>query len=368
MKRNVGFDIVRSFAIIFVLVDHAEYFFRKPSMHTNILGVFGVLGVELFFVLSGFLIGKILLEEVVPGISWQTIRRFYIRRWLRTLPVYYALLSLFILIEIIVYKSSNLHLYHFVFLQNFFDREVEFFGVTWSLSIEEWFYLFLPVLFLVFQKKTNPPKTIFILLSIIIFAEIMLRFFVFNLSHPSFESVRKSIPLRFDSLLIGVLLITLKINSSSIYKKLNDWKVFSAGILFLSGLMLYYQYLYIHHVINNSLFFHTLGFTLISFAIACLFPFLENSIFLNKTITQKPYVVKAITTTSVISYSLYLIHLEVFIIFIVMLSKYINSFLLLIMAVATSFILSHIMYSYFEKPILDLRKKITIAQSPTPSV
>lgn len=126
MKRNFGLDIIRACAIIFVLLDHGWYFLRNPNVHVNILAVFGYIGVELFFVLSGFLIGQILLREFVGQMSSMLLKRFYIRRWFRTIPLYYALLFVFIVASSIVYGQWKFHPFHFIFLQNYFPKEIEF--------------------------------------------------------------------------------------------------------------------------------------------------------------------------------------------------------------------------------------------------
>ena len=93
--RNLGLDILRSVAIGLVLVAHALSFFtRWTAFDLNALYyVLGFLGVELFFALSGFLIGRILIETVLSERTWPSLRRFYVRRWLRTLPPYYLVLA-----------------------------------------------------------------------------------------------------------------------------------------------------------------------------------------------------------------------------------------------------------------------------------
>ena len=95
-SRNLGLDILRSVAIGLVLMAHSlTFFFRWTRLDLDAsYYVLGFLGVELFFVLSGFLIGRILIEDVLPERSWRSLGRFYIRRWLRTLPPYYLVLFL----------------------------------------------------------------------------------------------------------------------------------------------------------------------------------------------------------------------------------------------------------------------------------
>jgi peptidoglycan/LPS O-acetylase OafA/YrhL len=100
----------------------------------------GTLGVEIFFVLSGFLIGQILLRDFEQGVNFKKLLHFWKRRWIRTIPVYYLVLFLkFVLAPAI---GINI-IWYFLFLQNNIYG-IDFFGVSWSLVIEEWFYLLIP--------------------------------------------------------------------------------------------------------------------------------------------------------------------------------------------------------------------------------
>ena len=78
---------MRAMAIILVLICHSGL--ESPLMYQ-----LGFYGVELFFVLSGFLIGQIIIRDVLQRPSTKTLITFYKRRWLRTLPLYYMILLL----------------------------------------------------------------------------------------------------------------------------------------------------------------------------------------------------------------------------------------------------------------------------------
>lgn len=95
MRRNFGLDIYRSIAILMVLACHSFGFFYNGWFNaTPLIWALG-LGVEVFFALSGFLIGGILIRDIVeqpqPVSAPRRLFAFYIRRWLRTLPLYYLL-------------------------------------------------------------------------------------------------------------------------------------------------------------------------------------------------------------------------------------------------------------------------------------
>jgi len=243
-KRNFGLDIIRSIAIIMVVFGHyltvpfnelkisiidsnlKDYtFFYRLFMY-----ILGIYGVELFFVLSGFLIGKILINLFAKKTYKTHIITFYIRRWFRTLPLYYLFLLIYIFVFIIFPLKANVFyailskFKFFFFLQNFDKTAGNFYSITWSLVIEEWFYLLCPLVFAILHIiKTKPEKLYLSILKIIIFIAII-RFYFVLLTSCSFLGVRCTAPLRFDALLIGVWFSCLKINNKELYNKKDSKK------------------------------------------------------------------------------------------------------------------------------------------------
>ena len=117
--RNFGLDFIRATAILMVLVSHGRTFLPEFE-YRDYLGVFGFLGVELFFVLSGFLLGSILFKEfALRDYGFNTLKQFWIRRWFRTLPLYFifVLLNIFLLQHFFGQKEWSWT--YFLFLQNF---------------------------------------------------------------------------------------------------------------------------------------------------------------------------------------------------------------------------------------------------------
>ena len=103
----------------------------------------GVYGVELFFVLSGYLIGGILLRMAALRPGWRGWLVFMLRRWLRTLPLYFLWLAV---LALAWPPADDLpgHLLRYATLtQNLWRTMPDdgWFAVSWSLTIEEWFYL-----------------------------------------------------------------------------------------------------------------------------------------------------------------------------------------------------------------------------------
>lgn len=179
MKRIKELDGIRGLAILLVLAYH--YFYNGAVIESPLgnqllkflLG--GWSGVDLFFVLSGFLIVGILIDTKGSSNYFST---FYIRRALRILPLYYLLLALFLILPHFVsneelFKLSFPFWIYPLFAQNFFminfDFGTSWLGVTWSLAIEEQFYLLLPLLVL----KLNKRRLIHVFICLIAIAPIL---------------------------------------------------------------------------------------------------------------------------------------------------------------------------------------------------
>ena len=94
MKNNsrvFGLDILRALAILLVVTGHS-YYFLPASFKNNVLSVFPD-GVAIFFVLSGYLIGGILIRTLErDGAGFGNLLNFWVRRWMRTLPLYFLIL------------------------------------------------------------------------------------------------------------------------------------------------------------------------------------------------------------------------------------------------------------------------------------
>lgn len=138
---NLGLDIIRAAAIIAVLFSHAADWFLGAGRGTDIRAAYiGGAGVEAFFSLSGFLIGTILLRTLDRGLTLPALGRFWARRWMRTLPAYWVLIAAMCWwFGVVDWRSP-------VFLQSFVPKTqwAPLTPHTWSLVLEEWFYLFVP--------------------------------------------------------------------------------------------------------------------------------------------------------------------------------------------------------------------------------
>lgn len=351
MKRNFGLDLIRAISIWLVLLFHGGI--DSDLFLPNGLGGYGV---EVFFVLSGFLIGSILLKSLAKENSLKSIWQFWVRRWFRILPLYYLMVSLkffFIGPEI----GSNV-IYYFLFLQNHFYG-IGFYGVTWSLVIEEWFYLIAPIFLWLSLKFFIKEKTkLFIPIVGFIAGVILLRtYFVLALGR-DFNAIYGSVPLRLDSIFIGVLLAFIKQYLKNLYIRISTRSFFSLAFVGLFVLILINGYSYNQNVTALMMLNLCIGTTFFSVMVALLIPYFEN-IKVDFWDKKLPYLRKFITLTSLLTYGIYLIHP----IFLYSLRDNIfifNSHLLNIsVAILLSYIAAYLVYILFERPILMFRDKVT---------
>jgi peptidoglycan/LPS O-acetylase OafA/YrhL len=211
-------DGLRGFAILFVIIGHyaaaAEHAPLGFWVH-HILTAFAIgwSGVDLFFVLSGFLIGGILLDARA---SSHYFRAFYMRRVHRILPIYYLwtlLYGAFIADALWLlpggFPAAPKDLLqvplHLLFLQNMLYSLTPFawiwFSVTWSLAVEEQFYLVAPPLI----RFLSLPRLVFLLAGTICVAPV-LRSLVFRYWSEGNHAAAFAMPCRADALALGVLL------------------------------------------------------------------------------------------------------------------------------------------------------------------
>lgn len=217
-ERIPQLDGIRGVAILLVLCWHyfAGVKFQPANAFLqclkNILSL-SWSGVDLFFVLSGFLIGGILMDHRE---SKNYFKVFYIRRICRIFPMYFILLFGFLLLKSVIDHNNNpgadwlfggFHsLWPYVtFVQNFYMSIGELLrppslAVTWSLSVEEQFYLILPFALWTLPHKKVPHVCLFLIVSApVIRTFIMVQPYIHN------SAAFVLLPSRLDSLLIGVL-------------------------------------------------------------------------------------------------------------------------------------------------------------------
>lgn len=308
--RIYGLDILRALSILFVVYTHGTYMLASIAP-LWVLNLPTLDGVTMFFVLSGFLIGGILVKtlESRPA-NRKTLMNFWIRRWFRTLPAYYL-----VLVFLVVYHAafSDLEVSdvasYFVFLQNVAWPHPAFFPEAWTLAVEEWFYLLVPfLLFALVGLGMAPRRAVLGVVVLVIAGSLVVRYGRFV----SMESVnffqwdlqfRKQVITRLDSLIFGVLGAWLSYYYADLWYRYRKW-AFALG----AAMLLLYKTTFVLMITRDwslGLYFCVISFTLVSCGIFLLLPLLSH------IRHGSGLWCRVITFISLVSYSMYLIHFNV---------------------------------------------------------
>ncbi|MFA6149731.1 MAG: acyltransferase [Chitinophagaceae bacterium] len=349
-------DGIRGIAILLVLFAH----FCRFQPFTK-LAEGGWIGVDLFFVLSGFLITGILLESKEKA---NFFKNFYARRTLRIFPVYYLLLV--VLLLIIPFTGIKLpegydyflkvKLFYFLYFQNnlpTFDGwpPNEMLSHLWSLAIEEQFYLIWPLVIYFCNKK----QIIFFSV-IVILASILLRY-----SNPEVTFAYFSSLTRFDGLILGgIVAIMIRFHK----KVLEQFAplVFIAVIIGLGYALWNTQWKFS----NSNYYFIRWGYTAISIFWCCILVFSFSAGRFSRLVNLL-YNNRFIKYCGKISYGLYLFHMVIYGFFAGTLVSFFRSFkienldehglLVSICILVMTFMVSMFSFKFFESPILKLKAR-----------
>lgn len=157
-ERVLGLDLLRLLAVVMVLTSHMPYATDEVSALLRCYQWFGKYcgsyGVDLFFVLSGYLVSGLLFKEYQTNRSLSVVR-FYARRAWKIYPSFYVLLAVTAVMQVYVVKwlpPTSALLSEALFLQCYVKP---FWNHTWSLAVEEHFYLVMPLLLAVLVRL-NP--------------------------------------------------------------------------------------------------------------------------------------------------------------------------------------------------------------------
>ncbi|MES2017176.1 MAG: acyltransferase [Pseudomonadota bacterium] len=210
--RNHGLDTLRALAIVLVVLHH-YVLFVSGSDTFGWLGSIGWVGVDLFFALSGYLIGNQIFAGLRAGNGF-SLPRFYARRLLRTLPNFYVLVALYYLWPGFRHDAPLLPLWKFLtFTQNINLTPGTAFSHAWSLCIEEQFYMLLPALALLLAALRWPLRWTWALVALTFAAGMAIRYQLWNTyvgEGGYFKYIYYSTFCRFDELVAGVVLALLK--------------------------------------------------------------------------------------------------------------------------------------------------------------
>ncbi len=362
-KRIFGLDLMRAIAILMVVCSHLLWI--VPDMRgitRKLFSVFGILGVDVFFVLSGFLIGRILYKMyTTTAFSFKDVRYFWLRRWFRTLPNYYLTLIINIIVAVYIGNQLPDHLWRYgFFLHNFATQLPWFYPESWSLSVEEFAYIIGPLLLyliLLFRKNASRSLLFFQVTLLILVLFILSKLYYSH--HQEIRHMRhwtlnvKSIVIyRIDAIYYGVLAAYISIEWSKMWTKLKYVACF-VGVFTLIAInfLIPLKSWYIDYYPD---FWNVWYFIIKSVSIALCLPLLSE-------MRSAPNWFKVpVTYISILSYAIYVFHYSI----IMQLMKYfipsetmagLDLVIYILVYLLIVFVVSYAVYRFFEKPMTDLR-------------
>jgi peptidoglycan/LPS O-acetylase OafA/YrhL len=237
MNYIQGIDGLRAVAVLSVIMFHSYFFF--PSG--------GFVGVDIFFVISGFLISKIIYKEIQAGEF--SLSNFYKRRMKRILPALYFMLFASALIAYIIMLPEDIHFLNkslkkiVLFISNlFFMNETEYLGPkifemtylnSWSLSVEEQFYFVWPLLFVLLLKLSRK-FLLFFMIVVIIFSFVLPELLIFTHNTGPGLVYYYSAIARSGELLTGAFIAIFVSDKIEFYKKFLPMNLIaSIGLIFI---------------------------------------------------------------------------------------------------------------------------------------
>lgn len=366
-QKIFGLDFMRVLAILLVLAAHCLWIFEEhQSFLTKAISFSGFMGVELFFVLSGYLIGGGMYRIFCDSdFNFQKVRRFLKRRSLRILPSYYLILTINILLAFLLGMSVEAEWKYYFFLQNFKDPMLPFFPESWSMPIKEIPYFIIPLLLLpiggIFRGANRTvvfTLVIFLLYLSAIFLKLQYHWHCGS-SQTGLQwngGLRSVFCFRYDAVLTGVLFYIFREKSRSF------WNRQKIPMLWL-GIALFFASAYLigfagWSVKTHPFFWNVLFLPVLSLASALSLPYFaqwENA----SALLDRP-----VTFVGNISYSIYLVHYSLVL---WLMKHYFPTaglsvpmlFFYMFAYIAITFLLSWALYIFFERPVLRWRMQIT---------
>jgi peptidoglycan/LPS O-acetylase OafA/YrhL len=256
-SRNHSLDVLRGIAILLVLGRHAPYVEYSPYL--NLWFRIGWSGVDLFFVLSGFLISGLLFTEFKRS-GTIDVKRFWIRRGFKIYPAFYTLGSF--LVAISLFRTGRVPralLGDVFFVQNYLPHITDH---GWSLAVEEHFYLMLPLFFAALmwiERKSCDPFRAIPLTSLALTIICLGMRISASSNHALWDQIAYPTHLRIDALLLGVTLgYYFHFQSLQVRRR---WLIMLCGCLLLLPAFAFG---------TGSIFTATVGLTMTSLGYACI--------------------------------------------------------------------------------------------------
>jgi peptidoglycan/LPS O-acetylase OafA/YrhL len=274
-RRANGLDTLRASAIALVFMYHYMVFgSREPTF--GWASVVGWVGVDLFFVLSGYLIANQLFAGMVRG-ERLSLPRFYARRALRTLPVFWLVLALYFLLPTWMGGRTPPPLWRFLsFTQNLGLRPGTAFSHAWSLCIEEQFYLVLPIVLVAGWRLRARLAHGWALLAALITLGITARAWLWTVYGPASDGyypyIYYATLCRFDEFLPGVAVAMLKNFSPAAWARITQHgqRVFALGAAATLAMLTLVYHFYDIDGYGYGFFMTAFGYSLVAMAFSLL--------------------------------------------------------------------------------------------------
>lgn len=363
-NRIFGLDILRAIAIIFVVYPHSYACLHNPAISFSLFALPVLLdGVTVFFVLSGFLIGLMLIRllESNPTASFRQLFIFWKNRWLMILPNYYVVLF-FVLIYyslFTTYPVTFTTTCKFIFfITGFFSAPGNLFLESWTLNVEMWFYLLFPCLLVatIFWTKKNLKRAFLFTIFFFLIAPFLLRVGYF-LQQAGFDDVknyyRTTTILRFDAIAYGAL------GAYMYHYYYSTWIRYKKTLLAIAIIVLITLKIAFLYKEPSNFYSAVMRHSILPALVLLALPFL--SVF---NPVKKSFFHTLITHLSVISYAMYLLNLTP--VLLILLPALENKFhlfstgntaLKMFLFWALTIAGSYLLYILVQKPMMDLRKK-----------
>lgn len=362
-KKLYGLDHLRAFAICFVFLYHYQIpIFGHPEWLTGI-AKFGWTGVDLFFVLSGFLISSQLFFNIKNGVKI-SFKDFFLKRFFRILPLFWFVTALYFLVPPFREREALPPLWKLLTFTQNFGLNIQDYGTfshAWSLCVEEHFYLLLPLVLLFLQSTNLFSKSYWILVALFVFGFII-RFYSWKILYfPNsgtdnpwlFWSKYIYYPTynRLDGLLIGVAIAALYQFLPNVWNRISR---FGNESLIVSLLLLIGAYFLCYK--ETAFYASVFGFPLVALGYGFMVLGAISS-------TSFLYKWNSTTTTFIatLSYGIYLIHKGIIHITQQLLQAFnvdTNSTFTLLICIISCLIVAYILNKTIEKPFMQLRTKI----------
>jgi len=353
--RSFGLDAMRVCAALMVVCVHACIFFYHLWPQLPVVFFFAGLGVDLFFVLSGYLVGGLLIDAARRDRPW--VMHFWMRRWWRTLPSFY----LFLLINLLLLRWTQgvwaNPLAHLIFVQNLAWEHPDFFPEAWSLSIEELFYLCAPLAFVAFGMTSAKLRKVFAFAIALIVAGIIFRWLWVLQFDPTWDSgVKKLAVLRVDAIAFGLAAVAaMRLWPSWCQAHRQGLAVAGAFVIVMSAWLTYAS------EIDSSMPARVFVFTLNGLGCALLLPWLTAL-----PTDRNRWSVRSIAALARWSYALYLVHMPIMRIGLALLPPVKNfgmAWLYAICFVVMSVAAAALVYRVFERRVLHWRDRLLPAHA-----